>query len=376
MNKVMILKSLTCILFIILSFNTAYSAIEKGLLKANSTIINKPQDKSEQATHRIVTDDQEYKLLYENEKIANDKILQTVYWSLGGMLTTVIGVVAFILGAQIFFNYRINKEEINKLESGIKAQIDSLSNNVNLSMMQNFEEFKQITHEAVKKDIDDLTTTYEERLKSYSDFVDSRFKSFEETSIERLNNFKSSMEKFNELTQTIHDSMKEDANKLLKTYEERFKSYSDFVDSRFQSFEKTSNERLSNLKSSIALNNKKTADEIEALSNKLDTDIKVLEIKANINEADGWLVKEVPQNAISCYVSALEAVVGLPPAWDFYITHLFKDIKSVLEKETFISDSNKENFIEVFKKIPSKFNSEKHNILTILNSKKIVKLRP
>lgn len=54
---------------------------------------------------------QAYKLLYENQKYSNDKILDTIYWSLGG-----ISVAIFALfGANVFYNFRINKTEINNL---------------------------------------------------------------------------------------------------------------------------------------------------------------------------------------------------------------------------------------------------------------------
>ncbi len=52
-----------------------------------------------------------YKLLYKNASSANDRIISTMHWAIGLVSTFILA----IFGSQIFFNYRINKEEIEAI---------------------------------------------------------------------------------------------------------------------------------------------------------------------------------------------------------------------------------------------------------------------
>jgi hypothetical protein len=63
-----------------------------------------------------------YKLLYENSSSANDRIISTLHWSIGLVSTFILA----IFGSQIFFNYRINKEEIETIQSDIDERFISL----------------------------------------------------------------------------------------------------------------------------------------------------------------------------------------------------------------------------------------------------------
>jgi polyhydroxyalkanoate synthesis regulator phasin len=62
-------------------------------------------------------------LLYDNSRQANESILTTLHFSLGLVAAFILALV----GSQIFFNYRINKEEINSIRSDIDSQISTLS---------------------------------------------------------------------------------------------------------------------------------------------------------------------------------------------------------------------------------------------------------
>lgn len=65
---------------------------------------------------------QAYKLLYENQKESNQKILSTIYWALGIMLTTSIALI----GGNIFNNYRLNNDKINKIALEFDGKFEEL----------------------------------------------------------------------------------------------------------------------------------------------------------------------------------------------------------------------------------------------------------
>ncbi len=60
-----------------------------------------------------------YKLLYENSKSNNKSMISIIQWSIGLVATFIL----FLLGSQIFFNYKISKDEVNSIQSDIDEKI-------------------------------------------------------------------------------------------------------------------------------------------------------------------------------------------------------------------------------------------------------------
>lgn len=62
-----------------------------------------------------------YKLLYEDSKSANNSIITILQWSIGLIFTIILAVI----GSQIFFNFRINKKEIENIK---KTNLEEIAN--------------------------------------------------------------------------------------------------------------------------------------------------------------------------------------------------------------------------------------------------------
>lgn len=63
-----------------------------------------------------------YKLLYENSKSSNERLVSSIHLIIG----TVITFLLALFGAQLLFNFKIKKEEIDIIKSDINEQITSL----------------------------------------------------------------------------------------------------------------------------------------------------------------------------------------------------------------------------------------------------------
>lgn len=63
-----------------------------------------------------------YKLMYENTSASNEKFIALTQWTLGASLAVILGII----GSQIYFNYRINKKEMDSLSAGLQEQIARL----------------------------------------------------------------------------------------------------------------------------------------------------------------------------------------------------------------------------------------------------------
>jgi hypothetical protein len=73
-----------------------------------------------------LSESEAYKLLYENAKENNDRILTTIH----SMIGLSIGFLLTILGTQIFFNWRINKKEIDYIKKDIDEKITELKSSL------------------------------------------------------------------------------------------------------------------------------------------------------------------------------------------------------------------------------------------------------
>ncbi|HVT62207.1 MAG TPA: hypothetical protein VHD33_01805 [Legionellaceae bacterium] len=112
---------------------------------------------------------QAYKLLYETAQKSYENQKETEHW----FISIVILFIIFILGSQIYFNFRFNQQTINK----IRSEFDNKLSNVNSEQLQKFSEqrsaitdnllklFKdanQIAYKAVDKLNQDLSHRLEE----------------------------------------------------------------------------------------------------------------------------------------------------------------------------------------------------------------------
>ncbi len=60
-----------------------------------------------------------YKLLYENSKSNNKSMISIIKWSIGLVATFILA----LLGSQIFFNYKISKDDVRSIKSDIDKKI-------------------------------------------------------------------------------------------------------------------------------------------------------------------------------------------------------------------------------------------------------------
>jgi len=88
----------------------------------NKTIVTAQPKMIEIKAKANLSESEAYKLLYENSKENNEKILSTVQWTIG----LSIGFLVAILGGQIFFNWRINKKEIEYINKDMEEKIGEL----------------------------------------------------------------------------------------------------------------------------------------------------------------------------------------------------------------------------------------------------------
>lgn len=104
-------------ILIFISFSSKADSISKQNITENQSGKN-----TELEAKLVSSEAKAYKLLYENSKENNQELLSTVQWTIG----LSIGFLVAILGGQIFFNWRINKKEIDYIKKDIEEKIGEL----------------------------------------------------------------------------------------------------------------------------------------------------------------------------------------------------------------------------------------------------------
>lgn len=99
-----------------------------------------------------------YKMLYENSEQKTDSLTSLIQWSFGISL----GFLLAIIGSQIFFNYRINKRELDYIKKDIDEKVLELENKL---IAKNQEKFDGI-EDSIKKSIHELKTENKDYLQN------------------------------------------------------------------------------------------------------------------------------------------------------------------------------------------------------------------
>lgn len=147
------------------------SASEEAISLNNQEIATKP-DKLVELKEKAEL----YKLLFENAKESNDRLVSSIHVIIG----TVITFFLALFGAQLFFNFKLKKEEIEKIKSDVNEQFSNLYNDVTNKtgvLFKNNEKEMSKSFSLYKKEINE---TIKEKLSEESKLISSKLEKHEE----------------------------------------------------------------------------------------------------------------------------------------------------------------------------------------------------
>lgn len=139
-----------------LNFCIADSIVKKEISKNEvGNIIDK---------NNIVDSNSYYKLLYENAKDNNDQMITILEWVVG--LSTSFLLALFL--AQIFFNWRLNKKEIDYIKKDIDEKIGELK----ASLLKEINDNLKISELKIEKTIKVATENLEKQIAEKSKIIE------------------------------------------------------------------------------------------------------------------------------------------------------------------------------------------------------------
>lgn len=118
-----------------------------------------------------------YKLLYENSVKSNNDIIGTIQWSIGLVATFII----VLLGSQVFFNYRVSKEEIKSIKSSIEEKISIIRVELTDAISQENKANSTSTRKSFATLEDSLQNNFIERFNEKEKYFDTKIESIEKS---------------------------------------------------------------------------------------------------------------------------------------------------------------------------------------------------
>ncbi|WP_310380313.1 hypothetical protein [Flavobacterium sp.] len=243
-----------------------------------------------------LTEAKAYKMLYQNQVEANDDILKTIFYALGGLGTAVL----LVFGSNWWFNDKKVKEAMSEIDSKIagvkKDALSEFTEKISSLTSENISEMNQ-TQAKLQEDV---TLSINSLTEKFTDFIDK--------------------------TRT---EIKEDSRVNISNYQDLIKSYNDNLTQQLSSLKESLEEKVKQLNSKIDLNEKNHNRKLSAESQRLKKELlsqnaQIAFLKGNFNIALKAFLDQ----------SLFEFEIGYSSSFNYTSREIIK----CLEKVTFIYD--------------------------------------
>jgi hypothetical protein len=119
-----------------------------------------------------MTDAQAYKLLYENNLQANEKILQTVYWSIGSIFFVLLALV----GANWWTSHKGYKQDIENIAKETRAQMESIERQHSETIQNRINDINQEIRDELVKHKDSLALIITPQIEGLRNHINDNIK--------------------------------------------------------------------------------------------------------------------------------------------------------------------------------------------------------
>ncbi len=258
-----------------------------------------------------------YKMLYENQLAANNSILNTIFYALGGLGAAILFVFAS--------NWWFNEKKVLDIKKGINNQIESEINKIQIDLQK-----------------------------------------------EVSNGINSVSQMLNEFIEKHRIEIKEDNKLLSENYQIQLKNFIDNINIQIATLKTSYDERLEVLQKEIDLSNDEIKKSIANAKKSSDVESKKIRMKLCNTEASLWTVKGVFLNAVRYYVE--EGKLSLEVGYVWNLKYVLEKLEENVSKCTYIYESDLREFNEFSNSIPAEeFESEKARVVELINKLKVEK---
>ena len=272
-----------------------------------------------------LTEAKAYKMLYDNQVKANDAVLKTIFYALGGLASAMVLVFAS--------NWWFNEKKVIDLKNGINFQINEAKSIALNEVDTKFNSF------ATDKTL--LISNLQIRLQE-----------------EVTNSNSNTVARFNEFTEKIRAEIKEDNKSLLMNYQKQLDSFNENYRQQLTNM----NESITSLNNSVVA---KVDGAEEKLKNYFSRKVGSLERQIVRNEFYMWKHRGILSNALLSQIEELNLILKNPKETRNFEWYL-KQISETLSGMQSIPSQAADDLTESINQIPEEFQPAKEDTLKLL----------
>jgi hypothetical protein len=205
------------LIFLLIVFLPIISLADSTLIQ-NESVVTPIEDQVETkdiASKQNIESVSYYKLLYENSKESNSKLLSL----LTAAMVIIIAVILAIIGSSFFYNYRFNKKEYELLTKENINRIEEAQKKLLEASRTEIEKISENNKKEIEKKFTQISETYRTNFETIKDSIKTIVTSFKQSIDENL---KKQSEAFDTLEKQV-EQLQTTAQNDIKVNEKNFK---------------------------------------------------------------------------------------------------------------------------------------------------------
>lgn len=357
-------KQLT--LIIIFLFMSVFSFANNDSTKTSNTKVESViQEKNSviDRNNKSLSELDYYKLLYDKEKSNGNSYVSLIQWIFGVCSAFLLAII----GSQIFFNYRISKQEIASIKNDIEDRISEIK----IYLLENIEN-KFITQNlSFKNDFDKTEKQFIKKIETINEnFADlkSNIKSdFDKTEEHLIKKTETINENFADFKSIIRSDLDKTEKYFIDKAETLNDNFTDFKSDIKSNFKKTEKQLVNTIDNQFHSKNELTELQIEMLKTSLSRKIKDIEINVAENEGYIWELRGVSSNALTSFINSAIIQIELKMEVKYILNNIIKTLTKLDE----IHKSDYKKLDSLTKKIKQSHKEQFDQIVNLYSSKPI-----
>ena len=180
------------LLFILSLFTiNSFSQVANNTETLTNDSIPDIEVKKEKISNNSLSELDYYKLLYNQTQSNNEQYISLIQWTLGISFVFLLAII----GSQIFFNYRINKKEIDYIKKDIDEKISELKNDLSESLDEKFNILKSELKVDLTKSESEITKNIETKFSSFKEVSKIKMEVIEKSLLQNIKALEKEIEK-------------------------------------------------------------------------------------------------------------------------------------------------------------------------------------
>jgi hypothetical protein len=295
-------------------------------------------ERFQQRTTEGSSEERYYKLLYQHQIDANDDILKTIFYALGGLGSAMLLVFAS--------NWWFNEKKVKDITKDIERDI-------------------RLAREAALTEVSNRLSESQQELQS--SFNELKQKTIEEFR-EQLASGSREMIRTNE---QLRLEAREDARRIFGDFDNKFRAFSDSINIQNATISKSTEERFEAIHKLLSSTEERLVSLTTSALIRSEKATKSLEIDLNEIKVKDYKASKVYRNALYYRLVQMKLAIEIGAHWR--LIHLVSDLAQLITKSDSVYTSDVQLFDDIMKDLPEQFSSKVHEWKILMDARPLIK---